>query len=634
MLIREIRGQKYKQMKAASIVLFLFVSCALPNRVLAGDGPWKEIKQKDEIIIIRPEEHAQKEGQPFAGKGETTYILTGKDLGKAGEIAAADLEKYLPLSCGCRTEAISGNTSANQKKGFTVLLATPRSSPLLHWAGLEYLENPGPQECLILPVKAFPDGTQGVALIGGSPRGLLNGVYTLLEKTAGVFWEPVRVLNPKDPLYSNINETTLRAGNKLLWAEGNLKWKPVVRDRIIYMGYTTVTKRTVDWASRNRMTHFVIATPHDLPMPEDMAKELKTIVDYAHERGLRVLFMNMTHRLPASSPALPASGEEALNASTRLYLNQYKRFGLDGMTWHVASEGIHVNMDEAYKKKPRIEWEAKYFNSYYHALRQVDHDAILSMLMGWVYMNPADTLARLFPPDVIAWIVPYTPIIDAALTDLDSYTNNFNHIWYWLYVTVSRDGNFPVVKTDYLEKYFREAIKRGHGLAPQAVLYNNNENAMYYAQSARDGVIPNEEFLRSFAERYYGDPQMGPALIQYQEALVDHRNWYNNIQTVDIPYYFTFREKEYLEEVFNTCIRTAKTARTPLIKNRLKTLTITTLRCLYKRSNPPYGFKQFSAMIDEVKSVFPDSYFGKEKDFFMQELLKMEQEANENRNRN
>ncbi len=618
-------------MKPARLLLqafFLLVTVTGP--LFANEDSWREIKYKNEIIIVRPTDHQVKDGQIFAKKGTTTHLFVANDLDKTGNIAIADLQKYLPLASGCQIKIISAGELKNNRQGFAILLATIQSSELLTWAGLGYPGDLSPQECMIMPVKKFPDGTQGVALIGGSPRGLLNGLYTLLEKTAEIWWEPVRVLNPKDPSYSNISETTLSEGNELNWSGGNLRWKPVVDDRIIYMGYSTVTKRTVDWASRNRMTHFVIATPHDLPMPEEEAAAIQSIVDYAHERGLKVLFMNMTHRLPINAPNLPASGEEALKLSTQLYVNQFQRFHLDGMTWHTASEDIHVNMDEAYMKKPRVEWEAKYFNAYYQAIRKVNKDAELAMLMGWVYMNPAERLAELLPKDVIAWIVPYTPIIDASLTDLDSYTENFNHIWYWLYVMVSKDGNFTVVKTDYLEKYFREAVQRGHGLAPQAVLYNNNENAMYYAHSARDGVIPNEEFLNSFGERYYGNSEMGPALIKYQNALIFHRNWYDNVQTVDINYYFTFREKKYLKEVYRTCIDAGKTAKTPLIKNRLKTLAITTVRCLFRRSSSPDDMKEFAQMIREIQSVFTDSYFGREKDFFLNELLKMQAVVNGN----
>ena len=629
---------KISKTKIILLFKFLFIALILSPFILNAKG-WKEIKLGNEVIIIRDGESRNKEGQPFAKKDETTFLLIGNDLAKIGKVATEDIQKYLPLASGCKIQI--ENEISDKKNGFTILLSTVKSTELLNWIKIAYPTNLDKQECLIKPVEKFPDGTEGVVLIGGSPRGLLNGVYTLLEKSANIWWEPVRVLNPKYPSYSNnISETTLSYSDELRWTEKTLRWKPVVKDRVIYMNYVIPTKTSVDWASRNRLNHFIISTPQDLPMSDKEKKSLKSLVDYAHDRGLKVLFLNMTHRLPSNMSVLPASSDEALKASTQLYVEQFKRFNLDGMAWHVASEGIHVNMDDEYKKKPRIEWEAKYFNSYYKAIRKVKKDAILVMLMGWFYMNPAEKLSTLFPKDVVSWVVPYTPIIDAALTDLDSYSKNFDNIWYWLYVVVSRDGVFPTVKTDYLEKYFNEAIKRGHGLAPQSVLYNNNENAMYYAQSARDGVIPNKDFLQSFGERYYGDARMGEVLIKYQDALVFHRNWYNNIHTVDINYYLTFQEKDYLEEVFNTTLDVAQNAKTPLIKNRLRNLTITALRCLVRRSLSPKGYgkgwtsalqkiyekdaEKFLGMINKIKSVFHDSYFGKKNDYFWNELLSIE----------
>jgi hypothetical protein len=190
----------------------------------------------------------------------------------------------------------------------------------------------------------------------------------------------------------------------------------------------------------------------------------------------------------------------------------------------------------------------------------------------------------------VAWIVPNTPIIDAALTDIPAYGENFSHIWYWLYVTVSRDGDFPVVKLDYLEKYFAEALKRGHNLAPQGVFGVNAFNAMYFAQVARDGLIPHEDFLRTFAERYYGDEGMGEALLDYQKALFQHRNWYDNVHTSDVKYSFNMEESLLLKKAFERIAATAASARSSLIKERLKALAVTSLRCFLRRCphlNPP-----------------------------------------------
>ena len=209
---------------------------------------------------------------------------------------------------------------------------------------------------------------------------------------------------------------------------------------------------------------------------------------------------------------------------------------------------------------------------------------MLVMLLGWVYMNPAAEMKRLFPKDTVAWVVPNTPIIDAALTDIPSYDENFDRVWYWQYVTVSRDGAFPMVKLDYLEEYFAEALERGHGLAPQGVFGVNAFNAMYFAQVARDGLVPHQEFLRSFGERFYGDSRMGQALLDYQQALVFHRNWYNNVHTRDVENSLNMEESWILKRAFETTAAAAASAKSPLLKDRLKTMAVTALRCFLRRN--------------------------------------------------
>jgi hypothetical protein len=267
---------------------------------------------------------------------------------------------------------------------------------------------------------------------------------------------------------------------------------------------------------------------------------------------------------------------------------------------------------------------------------------MLVMLLGWVYMNPAAEMKQLFPPDTVAWVVPNTSIIDAALTDIPSYSESFEHIWYWLYVTVSRDGAFPMVKLDYLEKYFAEALKRGHGLAPQGVFGVNAFNAMYFAQVARDGLIPHADFLKSFGERYYGNVRMGEALLDYQKALFHHRNWYNNVHTRDVENYLTMEESSLLKDAFETTAAAAQSAKSPLLKDRLRILAVTELRSFLRRCphlKPPedpaqswtmdymktYGWNRRAVedMVRRYEDVFGPTEPAAAGDFFGEEFLKI-----------
>ena len=628
-------------MKRHPIVLwFGFVLLMLKPGGLAGSEPWKEVRLDGEVVVVRPApDQSAGQGRIFAAKGKTTLIQTASDLGEAGRSAAADIVRYLPLACGGQAR-IAGRKAIPHD--FTLLLATNRSEGLLTEVGLA--KDPASladQECLILPVEAFPDKTPGLALIGGSVRGLLNGVYTLLEKSAGIFWEPARNLHPGREAAPPPAETILCEREALAWTSGRLVWKPAISDRIFYVGYTAATQPAIDWASRNRLNRLVVSTPRDFPLTEAEEKRLKSIVKYAHDLGMKVLFLNMTHRLPTALHSLKPSSPEALKASTDLFVDLVSRFNLDGFAWHTASEGIDLAADEEYHQTPRALWEARYFNSYYSAIRQIKKDAMLVMLMGWVYMNPASELAKLLPADTVAWVVPNTPIIDAALTDIPSYGEHFQHVWYWLYVTVSRDGAFPTVKLDYLEKYFAEALERGHILAPQGVTGNNPFNAMYYVQVARDGLIPHADYLHSFAGRYYGDARMGDVLLTYQKALFHHRNWYNNVHTVDIRNYLTFEEAAQFRSVFESTVDAARTAKSPLLKDRLRVLATTALRCILRRSPQPprpeeskkdwgpewdriyeKNRREYLAMIGLFDKAFGEPGAGAD-DFFWEEYLKI-----------
>ncbi|OGD19851.1 MAG: hypothetical protein A2W03_08150 [Candidatus Aminicenantes bacterium RBG_16_63_16] len=553
-----------------------------PGKV-SGAETWKEVRLDGEIVLIRPAPAGPAAaGRVFAAEGRTTLIRVAPDLGEAGRAAAADIERYLPLACGGRA---LGAGDADAAHNFGLVLATQQSGDFISRAGIKKeLPAVGEQECLILPVEAFSDGRPGVALVGGSARGLLNGVYTLLEISAGVFWETGRILERREKPPSTGAETTLVHSRELSWPQGQIVWKPAVSDRVLYIGFAPDMVPAVNWASRNRISHLVISTPREFPLSGAQEKSLRDAVDQAHGLGIRALFLNMTHRLPVNLGALKPSSPEAIQASTDMFAGLVSKFGLDGFAWHSASEGIDIAADPEYQKQKRAYWEARYFNSYYSAIRKIKKDALMVMLLGWVYMNPAEEMKRLFPKDIVAWVVPNTPIIDAALSDIPSYDENFDRIWYWQYVTVSRDGAFPMVKLDYLEKYFAEALERGHGLAPQGVFGVNAFNAMYFAQVARDGRIPHEAFLRSFAERFYGDARMGEALLDFQTALVYHRNWYNNVHTRDVENYLNMEESSLLKGAFETTAGTAVAAKSPLLKDRLKTMAVTMLRCFLRRS--------------------------------------------------
>jgi hypothetical protein len=619
---------------AVPIAMILFMSVGFSQ--IEG-AQWREARTKDEVILVRAATpKPSPAGQIFARRGNTTSVLISPEIGEAGRAALADLARYLPLACGCRVVTVPDKEAAAERM---IILATSRSRGLLDWLGLDANAGSiGEQECMVLPRSHFPNQSQGVALIGGSGRGLLNGLYTLLEMSAGVWWEPLRSHDLRVSPSLSLTETVIESTDALYWEHGDFRWTPKVADRVLYMDSSQLTGRAVDWASRNRLSHLVISTPDDLPFPKERAKALKNLIAYAQGLGLRVLFLNVTHRLPGNV-RLAASSPRAISESTQLFVDLFKDFGLDGMAWHTASEGIELVKDKAYEKEPRSYWEAEYFQSYYRSIRSLDQDAVMVMLMGWVYMNPARKLAKMFPDDIVAWVVPNTPIIDAARTDLDSYGRFFRRVWYWLYVRVSQDGLFPTIKLDYLETYFREAIRRQHGLAPQGVLFGNNAvNSAYFTQVARDGLLGQEEFLSPFAERYYGSRSMSKALLAYQEALKDHRNWNDNIQTTGPRRALKRKEVDRLGLTLRSTLEAARETRCPLIRDRLRILAITALRCLWRgtiepprlpgkqdkawkrsRTGPEY-LAEFRTMAADLEAEFADLLTAENQDLFGREF--------------
>jgi len=293
-------------------------------------------------------------------------------------------------------------------------------------------------------------------------------------------------------------------------------------------------------------------------------------------------------------------------------------------------------MDAAYRKRHRREWEADYFNSYYKAIRATHPDAILVMLMGWVYMNPAAEIAKLVPRDTVAWVVPNTPIIDAARTDLDAYGASFRRVWYWLYSTVSADGIYPMVKCDYLEKYCREAIRRGHGLMPQSAFLSNTANMMYLARVGWRGVVGNRQFLSDFGRRYYGgDARMGNLLVEYQAALERHRLWTSNIHRRPRGATLLPSEIAMLRKTATLATEVGRQASSGLVRDRLKALAATAIRCLTVRQpdeakravtgpGQPPTREEILALIREAKGVFGKHYFGPKRDRFWAVLLDLE----------
>ena len=615
--------------RAGRAVLALLALACAAAMAAAGEAV-EEHKMKGEVVLVLPWEREVPKGIVLAEKGARTTIALSPGGAEPGQLAAEELAKCLRLACGAKMSIRKGLPAEALDR--TIVLAAADDAAALARLGARFQEADVPVEgCLMAPLAK----SRGLALVARSPRGLLDGACTVLEETVGAAWDPPRMHYRSDP-DSYALETTVRRTPKAIWTKGRLADTPAIADRGVYISRAFVCDAVVDWCARNKINFLSVSSGRPLPIPPTAAARLKRVLRRAQRLGIRVVFLNMTHRLPGTGKRPPASAPATIARSTAMFADQFDRFALDGMAWHTASEGIHVNMDAAYRKRHRRQWEAEYFNSYYKAIRARHPDAILVMLMGWVYMNPAPEIAKLVPKDTVAWVVPNTPIIDAARTDLDAYGASFGRVWYWLYSTVSADGIYPMVKCDYLEKYCREALKRGHGLMPQSAFLSNTANMMYLARVAWHGAIANKEFLADFGRRYYGgDARMGKLLIEYQAALRRHRLWTNNIHT-------RRRGPPLLPSEIATLRKTAKVATdvgreapSELVRDRLKALAATAIRSLTVREpdvakraatgpgKPPTS-EETLALIRDAREAFGKHYFGPKRDRFWAVLVEIE----------
>lgn len=611
--------------------LLLLEAACMVSWAAAGQTV-EEHKMNGEVVVVLPWERETPEGVVIAESGaETVVVLSGPGT-EPGRVAVKELAKCLRLACGAEVNVRRGLPAELPVNAHSIVLATTDDGKGLARLGVRFEQAELPAEgCLVAPLTKG----RGLALVARTPRGLLDGACTVLEETAGAAWDPPRMHYPTDPA-SYALETTVRRTPKAVWTRGRFVAKPALGVRGVYIGRNFVCDIVVDWCVRNKINFLTVSSGHPLPMPPAEAERLKKVIHRAQQLGLKALFLNMTHRLPGTDQPPPASSPDTVARSTALFADQFEEFGLDGMAWHTASEGISVNMDAAYKKRPRHKWEAEYFNAYYKAIRAKRPDAILVMLMGWVYMNPAPEIAKLVPRDTVAWVVPNTPIIDAADTDLDAYGGQFDRVWYWLYSTVSADGVYPMVKCDYLEQYCREAVQRGHGLMPQSAFLSNTANMMYLARVGWHGAVENEKFVADFGTRYYGgDPRMGEVLVQYQAALKRHRLWTNNIHTRERGATLLPSEIAALRKTAELAIQAGRNTTSDLIRDRLKALAATAIRCLTVRQpdeadraaegpGKPPTHSEILALIRDAKDVFAQHYFGPERDRFWTVLLEVE----------
>jgi len=547
------------------------------------------------------------------------------------KIAAEDIKTYFELAARAKVNVQTETGAPAAKLSGTVICLGELSAKA--WKRPPSAAKALPPECFeIASGRGFPNPqTDTVWITGASDRAVFYGVVELLGRALGARWFPPRIYpGSKD---TACLETQLISAKAVCWPTGTVRGGPKLKDRGVYFGSRHLRRCTVDWLLRNRINVITLSMGTQFPLSQAEQARCRQMIAYAKQRGIKVLLISISQNVSEDSkkthpeickngaidPTLPVTKTE----SVKLFVDLVKRYDLDGFAWHSATEGIRIAKTPRLAAKPRYIWEAEYHKAYRQAIGEFKPDARFVMLMGWVYMNPAATMAKHFPKDTVAWVVPNTPIIDAANTDLDAYSKHF-HCWYWLYVNVSKDAEFPVVKTDYLEKYCREAVERGHGLMPQSAFYANTFNLQYVADAAWSGPAKSAAYMDQYCADYFaGIPAAGEAVEAYTRVTTRWRNWTNNIQTRPIA----IRSEDFaqLKIAYEKFTEAYQAAPTPLVADRIRDFAVSTLRA-FKRF-PGRDPRRHLAACRHAQKVFGKRPYDSGEDFFGQIVRTEEADA-------
>jgi len=445
----------------------------------------------------------------------------------------------------------------------------------------------GDDECEVICRADHPrKGVASIHIKGASDRAVSYGVIELLRRSFNARWLPPRIYEGQEQ--TAFEETHLSCVPRAAWPAGVIRCRPAIRDRGVYTGMRGLTPAAINWMRHNHINMVTISTGEiDFPLPAEKDQQLRRMIPLAKQAGLRVFMQNFTFNVSAEAkrshpeivvnggidPVSPVTKEE----SAKLYVDLVKRYDLDGFAWHPATEKIKVHATESFKARPRPEWEAEYHAAYRRAIKAVKPDARLIAVMGWCDMQPADAMARLFPGDTVAWIVPNTPIIDAACTDIPGFASRFP-CWYWLYVSVSRDASFPVIKTDYLETYCREAVARGNGLMPQCAFSANSFNLQYVADAGWYGPARYEDFNRAMAELYFlGVRPAIEGVDLYTRVTTRYRDWTNNLHTRAVK--IDSRDFDLMRAAYKKLLEAYRQVTgPPLLRDRIRDYAVAALR--------------------------------------------------------
>ena len=588
------------------------------------------IQQPNERLVFSNYQSETKlTGPTVLTQNKRTIIIIGEGSDFLIQYAAQELRRYIKLAMGINLELKKDfEINKDDYKSTLLLLGNSDNNTLIKKLNLKLDEYTLGMDGSFIQAIATPfDKSSNVLIIAGHSKGVLNGVYSFLQKSLNMEWFPPRIHRNYMEYFVNNSiydagyyrvrdehrfqiETYLEKRQNIDWSEQAYIEKPVAQDIGMIYDKHQFRKAIIDWSVKNRLNTIVLYVDIQFPLHVDEANRIKDVIQYAHQFNIKVHFFTFTHIASKESRAkypeihvienksykdkdegtYVVDNPRTLQESTKLMVDLVQEYGIDGIGWHPASERIDRTIE---KGKPEYYWETVYVTEYYQAITKVKPDAKIFFVLGWEYMNPPSELQKYLPDEVIAWIVP-----SRAWTRqyMEEYFANFSKIWFWSYPWYSTEGVFPTYLVERLKSEVKEgASSKVLGIVPEMYGFRNHEmNAMSLVKFYWDADLDVEELKKDFNDKYYYYDKRGHLGFQ-SYAAGDYWGAYG-----------LFKEA-YLN------------SNNPMVRDRLKDMAIASLRLI---EDAAADAEKMYKTCKEAEEIFIEHYISNEETDLFYIILK------------
>lgn len=580
-----------------------------PNMAFGAYSEKDIIRNENEAIVVSNFQSISfKDGIIIVSKAKKGIIVVGEKTDYLINFAAQEIKKYVKISMGIDVE-LKKDSEINKKdhKSCLILLGNSENNSLIKKLNLKIgdydLGNDG------YLIKAFKDpfdkGGNALVIGGNKSKGILNGSYAFLNKGMSIEWFPPRIHRNYmeyftegiiyEVGYHRISdkprfqvETYIEERESIKWPEEGIIEKPVVKDIGMLFDKLQFRKAVIDWSVKNKLNTIVVYVEVDFPLPKKEENRLIEMVKYAKKRGIKVYFLTFTFITSKNSREMypdiyeegsyVISNPKTMEESTKLIVDLVRKYGIDGIGFHPASERIDRTWD---KERKKYYWETMYVTEYYDEIRKFKPDVRMFLVLGWEYMNPPQELRNYLPKELIAWIVPSR---DSTRKYIKGYFDLFP-CWFWLYPFYSHQGVFPNYSIDRMRKYVKEAaVNNILGIVPEMYMIRNHEmNLMSLTKFYWNPEKVVQEIIKDFCDKdYYHDPKANEGIKYYMEG--DYK------------------------KAYDLFCDSYKRSNNPMVRDRLKDMAISSLHLIEDASA-----KEMYAMCDEAKKIFAEHYLSNKK---------------------